>query len=602
MTPDQFLITVLLLVLLVLFAVDRFRAETVAIGGLAAAAVLGLVPVSGVFAGLTAPAVVTVIEVLLIVQVLGPTRLFERLGQSLQSRFHRPLPLILALSALGACLSTVMNNVAAFSLMLPAAFSLMARDRIPARWIFLPLSYATLLGGLWTLIGTPPNLMASTLLQQATGQGYAFLDFAPAGIAATIAGFAAMALWLPFSLFSRRGDQRAVAEGGTEAEAGPGRGEQEGGPEDVAPVYRRVMCELAPGPSAEGETAASLEARLRGRLRNVVREGRRLFPLRPDTPVLPGDRLLAEAEPAALDFCLSAGLVVYARAGDDRRLQRAGAVVMPHSVAVGSCVATLHPQIAAGVAILRVEGEPTRFEGPFEELPLRVGNLLLLEGAGPALKAFIGYYDLIEVATVPSPPVSPPGSGGLLPLLVFGFGVTVSALGLLPAEIALGGVVALFCLAGWLDLRLALRNLNWSIIMLLVAMLPLGTALGTTGAAAAIAHALTGAHVIDSGPMAVFALLACAMLITPFVNNTTTLAILAPIALEVARATGLSPQMLLMAVTIGSSLDFLTPFGHHNNMLAFSLGSYRFVDFPRFGWPVSLCSGVAAGIALLLFW
>ncbi|MBT9371338.1 SLC13 family permease [Rhizobium sp. CSW-27] len=573
------LIIVLLLGLVLMFAMDRFRAESVAIGGLALATILGLVPLGQVFSGLTSPAAITVIEVLLIVQVLRRARLFGQMGGWLQARLHHPRRAVLGLCVLAALLSSVMNNVAAFSLMLPVCVSVMARNRIPARWMFLPLSYATLLGGAWTSIGTPPNLVAGALLTQATGRTYAFLDFAPVGLAASAAALAVMVFWLPRSLMTEDDLPQEDEE---------------------STLFRHVMTELLVWSDSSGQTTvAMIEEEMGGRIRNIVRDGRRVFPLKPETPVMLQDRLLVEAHPAKLDACLATGSFTYALARRGHHRRRAAAVVMPHSVMLGSCMATLDPEVAAGVTILGVEGEPARFEGPFEELPLRVGNRLRLEGESQALRAFIAYFDLVEVADEQEAASSPVG---VISMIVFVFGVVAAALGLVAAELALGGVVVVFCLAGWLDLRLGLRNLNWSIIILLVAMLPLGSALGTTGAAAGIAHALVDWLPVQGGAAAVFLLLALAMLITPFVNNTTTLAILAPIALEVARAEGLSPQMLLMAVTVGASLDFLTPFGHHNNTLAYSLGSYRFRDFLRAGWPVSLAAGFAAGVALLLYW
>jgi di/tricarboxylate transporter len=153
-----------------------------------------------------------------------------------------------------------------------------------------------------------------------------------------------------------------------------------------------------------------------------------------------------------------------------------------------------------------------------------------------------------------------------------------------------------------LDLRVALAELNWPIVLLLVAMLPLGEAVSRTGAATTIAVALTGV-VPTPAPLAVCTLvLGLAMLITPFVNNATTAVILGPIALEIAAETGTSPALLLMAVAIGASCDFLTPIGHHNNTLAYGLGGYRFLDFPRLGWPVSVASLVAGVTACVLVW
>jgi di/tricarboxylate transporter len=251
------------------------------------------------------------------------------------------------------------------------------------------------------------------------------------------------------------------------------------------------------------------------------------------------------------------------------------------------------------VKVLQVEGAPARFEGPFEELTFQAGSILLLEGDEASVTTFIAYHDLIEVAE--NEPVGE-AKAGIAPLLVFAVGVIVTGFGLASPELALGGVVATLCLAGKLDIRAALRNLNWPIIVILIAMLPLGEAVAATGAASTIARAMVAHVPFSMALLSVFVMLALAMIITPFVNNVTTVAILAPIAIELAHAAQLSPQMLVMAVAVGASCDFLTPFGHHNNTLAYGLGRYRFSDFLRQGWPISLAAFLTAGIVLVIYW
>jgi di/tricarboxylate transporter len=577
-TPSQILIIILLAGLLAAFASDRFRAENVAIAGLVAGVVLGLVPVHRIFSGLTNPAVITVLEVLLIVHALARSHVFDRIGDVLGRRFIDPRMQILVLCVIAAVLSSVMNNIAAFSLMLPACFSLMARGRVPVRWIFLPLSYATLLGGLWTSIGTPPNLIASTFLQRAGMQGFALLDFAPVGILATAAGLLAMAFWLPRTLMDE------------------GDSETDGDTQSLSRVTTelRISVSELPPPSV-----ATLQTRLGGRIHNIIRDGKRIFPLRPDTTIDASDRLLVDAEPKALDRALAAGAVSYWRRAHTGERRRLSAIVMPHSLLAGSSIAAQNLTDNTGVEILQVEGEQVRYDGPFEEVALRVGSILLLEGDEAAIGAFIAYHDLVEVAEKPN---SGTTVVGVIPLAVFAVGVVAVACGLVAPEVALGGVVAFLCLTGKLDIRSALRTLNWPILVILSAMLPLGEAVGTTGAAAAIASALADHLPLTFAPVAVFALLATAMAITPFVNNATTVTILAPIAIEIGHATQLSPQMLVMAVAVGASCDFLTPFGHHNNTLAYGLGHYRFRDFLKLGWPVSLASFLVAGSVLLLYW
>eukprot|EP00913_Durusdinium_trenchii_P031519 g29511.t1 len=517
------------------------------------------------------------VAVLLIVHALGRSNVFDRIGDWLSGRLTRPLWQIMTLCCAGACLSSVMNNIAAFTLMLPACFSVMAKGRVPARWIFLPLSYATLLGGLWTSIGTPANLLASALLQQSGEEGFAFLDFAPTGLAVTAAGLLVIGLWLPHTLL-REGAEHPAEDDTT---------------------MLRVMTELKPSTAGDApSTVACLEELLVGKVYNIIREERRVFPLTRETKLLAADRLLVEAEPLALSAGLLAGRISHWRRGGSGERRRVRAVVMPHSLLAGSSMAAQDLE-GSDVEILQVEGEPARFDGPFEELSFPVGSILLLEGDEAALRSFIAYNDLVEVADHASAGETKTGGA---PLLVFAAGVMTTASGVMAPEIALAGVVAVLCLIGGLDLRSALRNLNWSIIVILAAMLPLGEAVATTGAAGAIATAMTSHLPFSMALLSVFAMLALSMAITPFVNNPTTVAILAPIATELAHATHLSPQMLVMAVAVGASCDFLTPFGHHNNTLAYGLGQYRFKDFLVVGWPVSLAVFLAAGVVLMLVW
>ena len=157
-------------------------------------------------------------------------------------------------------------------------------------------------------------------------------------------------------------------------------------------------------------------------------------------------------------------------------------------------------------------------------------------------------------------------------------------------------------MTGRLDLRAALRDLNWPIVLVLVATLPLGTAIETTGTAGMLAGGIASLLTPGDTMTAAAVLLGAALVMTPLVNNATTAVVLAPIAIETAGALGVEPTALLMAVAIGASLDFLTPIGHHNNTLAYGLGGYRFIDFLRVGWPVTLAT-VGAGLAgLALFW
>lgn len=578
MNVDQSLILVLLLLLLAVFALDRFRVEIVAVSGLAAGVLLGLVPFDKVFSGLSNPAVITVLEILLIVQALQNSHLLDRLAGILIERFRSQQNMVVAICGIGALLSAFMNNIGAFALMLPVVFSITRGSDIDARSIIMPLSFATLLGGLCTVVGTPPNLIVSEALHASTGESFRFLDFAPTGMVVTLVGLVVLGFWGPrafaFVVSDRTGDGQ---------------------------LTRRTVTEvLVPSYGEPPATVSDLEIALGGNVHTIVRDGRRVFPLRPDTDLQPDDRLLIEANERLLANRLTSGELKPGRQSPhEHGTFQVQAVVLPNSVISGSTVANIIDFTERGIAVLSVSTQSPRVEGGLDDLRLAVGDILHLEGNRDDILDAIVEVGLIEVAGVNQPSSN---HSRMWPFAAFAGGIAVAALGIAPPEVAYGGVVTCLLLGRALDLRTALAQLNWPILVLLVAMLPLGDAVATTGAAATIAHGLLHAIPWSSAMVLTVGVLVLAVAITPFVNNATTAVVLAPVAIELARAAEISPAMLLMAVAIGASSDFLTPFGHHNNTLAYALGPYRFRDFPRLGWPLTIATVLTGSVVCFIVW
>lgn len=576
LTFNQYLIVALLLILLAIFATDRFRVELVALGGLAAGVMLGLVPLDRIFSGLSNPAVVTVVEVLLIVQALQRGHLVGKAAAWLEEWNPSPRILVVAICAIGAALSTVMNNVGAFSLMLPVAFFLTKRLGMDGRAIFMPLSFATLLGGLCTPIGTPPNLIVSQALTGSIGHGFGFFDFLPTGLLVTVSGLLVLGLRVP-QVFPLR-----LAEKGF-----------------YAPRQRQLSEITLGGGIENGITVKRLAELIGGTVKNVLRDGRRIFPLQENVDLRHGDIVAIEADKAAFAKSISLGQLEFARSvnsfGDVERME---AVILPQSVFVGSRAATISAFITGEVKLLAISSQFARFDGPLEEVPFHTGDLLTIEGKPSALESLVDEAGLIEAIG----PVTQPNRRSWVTPFTFVLGILLASLGLASPEVAFGGVVLALACFNILDLRAALEDINWSIILLLVAMLPLGEAVGTTGAAAQIAEAVSSYVPAMPSILPAAFMMGLAMLITPFVNNATTAVILTPIAIELAKAENSSPQMMLMAVAMGASCDFLTPFGHHNNTLAYGLGAYRFSDFPRLGWPLSVTVYLVGTLALAWWW
>ncbi|WP_170317656.1 SLC13 family permease [Paroceanicella profunda] len=579
MTFEQIGLLLLLIALLAVFALDRWRIEIVALCGLAVAVAAGFVAPGEVFSGFSNPAVVTVIEILLIVRALARTRLLDSAARWIDARMPGDTGLLAALCGLGAGLSVFMNNIGAFALMLPVALEVaQARGRDP-RLLLMPLSFATLLGGLCSAIGTPANLVVSAALASERGRGFGFFDFAPVGLCVALAGLAVILWRRPRVPDTEQG-------GGTEA------------------TPRQVVSELRFAPTEAGPaTVAQAGAALSGQVHAVLRADRRLFPLRGDTPLLAGDLLLADAALERLEQGLAAGWLRLpgpgAPAGAPGPDGWAEAVVMPQSLLVGARIATLESFAERDIAIEALAVETPRIEGRLADIRLGIGDVLFLRGRPGAIRDALEEAGALQVSPLPR---AQPRSHARLPVPVFAAGIVVSALGLLPVPVALGAVVLVLCLARALDLRAALAEINWPILILLAAMIPLGEAVAANGAARELAG-MIGTALPGAGALPLTAaLLGLAILVTPFVNNSATAVVFAPIALELSRIAHVPPEPLLIAVSLGASLDFVTPFGHHNNTLAFGIAHYRFADFARAGWPVTLVGFVVALAAIRIFW
>lgn len=315
----------------------------------------------------------------------------------------------------------------------------------------------------------------------------------------------------------------------------------------------------------------------------------------------PGDVLLAEGADAVFaGLAATQALIADAHPhGLQPDFTRVEAVVMPESTLVGSRVGSLEVFHHRGIAVAALSMRALRIEGRFLDLQLSIGDILTLEGPRIAIGEALEESECLPLAsTAPSEPAP------LLswrPFALFACGVAASASGLRP-DVAFAGVVLVLALLNHLNIRQAMADLNWPIIIMLAAMIPIGQAVATTGAAETIAGWLSLVVPITHPLFGIALILFLAMALTPFVNNATVAIVLTPIALEFARAGRHAPDAYLIAVAAGASLDFLTPFGHHNNTLAMGIGGYRFGDFLRAGWPLAVAS---YGLALLLtglFW
>lgn len=564
MNFDQWAIIGLLLVMLLTYASERFRVELVAMTGLAVGYAVGAVPIQNVFAGFSSPAVITVTEVLLIVSALSNTRAVDSFARRIVSKTRNETAILAVLCCTGAFVSVFMNNIGALALMFPVALSVCARLEIPPGRVLMALSFATLLGGTCSLTGTPANLVVNEWKVQETGGSFAYFELGLLGAPVALAGLA----WIIFASPRFFRDMKVPEAPGFEA--GPS-------------VF---LTELSVPPSSAliGLHLGEVEERYELHVHNVIRHGAHVFARRGDMVVAADDILLMEASPARFDSAQEEGLLANPRR-ESPDAERIEVVAMPESLLIGSRVGDIMAFMERGVRVVGLASRRRRVEGRFEDLQIGMGDVLILSGERDALREAAA-----DCGVLPLSPRRPPllNARAGTSVAIFGAGVLLTALGLLPPELAFGAVVVAMMMVGGLNLRSALQDVNWTIVILLGCMIPLGAAVENTGAARVIADAIAD-FLPFSDPLGVAVLmLLVAVSITPFIDNVSTAVVLSPIAAGIASRTGVPVDTLLMAVAIGASLDFLTPFGHHNNTVVMGVAGYRFLDFPRFGAPLLL--------------
>lgn len=571
MTFDQWAIIGILLAMLVAYATERFRVELVAMCGLAAGFLVGVVPVQNVFSGFSSSAVITVAEVLLIVSALSATRVIDDVARRITGRTSNETAVLAVLCCTGAFISVFMNNIGALALMFPVTLSVCSRLKIPPARVLMALSFATLLGGMCSLTGTPANLVVNQWKIAETGAGFGYFELALVGGPVALAGLAWLILAAP-RIF------RHVQSSETPFDAGP-------------TDFLAEMIIPAESPFT-GLHLPTAEERFEIVIHGVLRHGAHVFARRGDIVLAPGDMLLAEGALGHLQDMIENGLLDSpADADPANAAERMEIVVMPDSLLQGTRIDDVIPFIEHDVRVVALASRRRRIEGRFSDLQIGVGDVLVLAGERNAMRDAAADCGVLPLSARRAPRRA---RAAWPSVAVFALGVLLSAFDVVPTELAFGAVVIAMVILGSLNLRGALQDMNWSIVILLACMIPLGLAVEDTGAARVIANALAD-YLPSTQPVVVATMvLLLAVAITPFIDNVSTAVVLSPIAAGVSARTGIPVEPLLIAVAIGASLDFLTPFGHHNNAVVMGAAGYRFRDFPRLGAPLLvICLAVA---------
>jgi len=600
MTTDQIQILVILGATVGVFLWGRFRHDLVAIACLLACVFAGLVPANEAFSGFGHPAVVTVACVLILSWGLQQTGVVDVLTHRILPSSTGPMVTIAALTGLGALLSAFMNNVGAMALLMPVAIQISGRLELPPGKVLMPLSFGTILGGMTTLIGTPPNLIVSGFRAETGSGSFGMFDFSPVGVAVAGVGviFVALVGW------------KMVPARAKAADTGFDTGTYF---TEVRVTDKSVLAGKSIGEAEEDlkQADAQIIAMLRNETRISAPNAVRL--------VKTGDILVVEAEPESLSTLLATlGLALQDHAEEKKDQSEEGEenpatgnnesdeallqelVVMPNSLLIGRSASDINLRTRYNLNLLAISRHGKRTIKRLRDTPLSAGDVLLLQGPPDALSGFASEFSCVPLA---ARSISIPDKRkALLAAGVMFLAIAGAAFGLLPAAISFTSGVLLFMLLRVMPLRKLYEAVDWPVVVLLGALIPVAIAMESTGAADLLAQTLLNNIALGRPVLALALILILAMTLSDFMNNAATAAVMCPIAISTAAELGNNTDTFLMAVAIGASCAFLTPIGHQNNTLILGPGGFRFGDYWRLGLPMEVLVVAIAVPLLLVVW
>jgi di/tricarboxylate transporter len=613
MTRDQILLFALFAGVLGMLLWGRFRHDLVAAVGLLCGVILGLVPEESAFSGFSNPAV------MIVALVLIASRAFENSGAlgllaKIAASDKRPVGAHIAIiGGLAAALSAVINNVAALAMLMPIDVQAARKAGRPPGQTLMPLAFATILGGMVTLIGTPPNIIASAIREQQLGAPYSMFDFTPVGAVVAVCGVLFVAL-VGWRLVPHRQDRPAELDPASfvaELQV----------PED-SKFAGRVGVEL-------NDKAEEADVLLVG----LIRDGkshRRSIRAR---TIRAGDLVVVEGSTEAIAAFIKATNLQKAEqdeaneadSGEKDQSSSAGkttdgdaegnedegepvtrgpeiieAVVRSDSYLVGRSAASISMRPRLGITLLGIARAGSISREQISERVIAAGDELLITGRAAGSPEILDQLGLIAVNRVSVAGFNPQNAA--LAVGLFAGAIAVATAGYLSFTVAIAIAVAAYGAFGLVPAREFYSQIEWSVVVMLACLLPLGVAFEQVGGTALIANSIAELTQGHSPVVALVAIMIVTMTLSDVLNNVATMVITGPIAIDLAQRLGVNPDTFLMGVAITASCAFLTPIGHKNNTLIMGPGGFSFSDYWPMGLPLELIVLAVSVPMLLLVW
>ncbi len=592
---EQAIVIGVIFVSLILFVQAKLRYDIVAMLALLVITLTGITPAGEAFSGFAHPAIITVAAVLVVSRGLlnvGAMDPVTDLVNKLKGGIHIKLLLLMGITAF---FSSFMNNVGALALTMPVAIKIGKDNDLSPSYLLMPVAYASLFGGMLTEIGTPPNLIISKYRDQYVSAPFKFLDFAPVGLILTILGIVFVSL-VGYKLIPNR---RAKA--------------------DLSKLFKveDYLSELVipEGSKLIGKSIRDLSSvqSFDFNILSIVRNGVNIIAPRARQNFESGDLLVVRIDPSEISKLIDkTGLVLKGAkltSSESGKLLTASEhsiieiVLRDDSPLIGNTAKDIRLRNEYNVNLVAISRQGVYLRDRLGEIHFKTGDIMLIQVADQNIHTVLSRLKGlplaargIEIGTSNQRKRRAKG------LTIFGFSILMTSFGILPVQISFTLAAVLLVLTKIISLKEIYDSIEWPVIVMLGAMLPLGEAIETTGAAQTIANLILSLSGTLSPSMIVGLLMLVTMLLTNLINNAAAAVLMAPIGVSLALGLGVSIDPMLMAVAVASSCAFMTPIGHQSNTLIMGPGGYHFGDYWKMGLPVSIMFLIIGTPLILFFW
>lgn len=577
---------------LIFFIWGKFRYDVVAITCLLILVITGITPVEEAFYGFAHPAVVTVAVILVVSAGLQNSGLIELIGKWVIKLGDNPMIQIAVLCVTVSVASAFMNNVGALAVMMPVALHLAKKSGNSPSSLLMPLAFASLLGGMITLIGTPPNIIIASFRQKEMGVPFTMFDFAPVGIGVTVIGLVFIILlgWrlIPKRISGNKKDENYF---------------------NIEDYITEIIVEE--NSKLEGEPLLKVQEISEGDIQvlHVVRNNYLIHAPDMNMVMRNGDIISIESDGDDLKkFLEKSNCTLVANKKNDKEDKAIGseeisiveAVVMADAAISNQTAVSLSMRNRFGVNLLAISRQDKKIKKRLDHIKFKVGDVLLLQGNPEKINESLQSMGCLPLAdrgfTIGKP------KRIVVALSIFMISITLVITDLLPVQISFTLAALAMVVTKTLDLKELYQKIDWPVIVLLGAMLPIGTALESTGGANSIANYLLkiGSDLPAEVSLGLF--FVTTMLLSNVINNAATAVLMAPIAINIAHGLEVSSDPFLMAIAVAASSAFLTPIGHQSNTLVMGPGGYAFKDYFKMGLPISILITIGAIPLILFFW